>query len=638
MRKAFLLVTILLITHLVSNCQTLFTYGGKAVSKQEFLTAFNKNPSPDAEREKALKEYLNLYIDYKLKVQSGYDEKLYQLPAFELESKNFKQQIAENIIKEEVGIKALETEAFERSQKDIHAAQIFIQVAAGADTVKAYQQIQEAYNALLAGANFGELAAKFSSDEATKQAKGDLGFITVFTLQYAFENEIYALPVGRFSKPFHSSFGYHIFKNISERQALGKRKIAQLLIATPPNATDIEKLKYSKLADSIYNRIMHGENFEEAVATFSNDTRTASNGGVLPDVSVGEFDANYESHIFSLKNIGDISKPFATKYGYHIVKLLEIIPVNTNAKDLVAMSTLNQTVEKDARLQLYKKAKLKKWMAITQFKNSNYTPAALWIFIDSSLANKPLKKYQSITDSTILFTFEKQKIYVTNWLQYLRKEGIQNKANYVQALANFTNQSCIDYYTQHLEDYSSKMKIQAKEFDEANLLFAAMDKHVWGKGGADIAVLKNYYTKYAAKYQWAAGVSALVITCKNKDLATVVQQKITTAPNEWRKIVIKYGADVIADSSRYELQQLPIKQTIESKVGFTTAPEKNSNDDTYTFLYITSVHKKAEQRSFDDARGMVINDYQLMLEQQWIDRLKKQYPIKIDTAVLKTVK
>ncbi len=637
--KLIWLLVVLFCKAAITNGQTLFTYGNKAVSKQEFLSAFNKNPTPDTERKQALADYLNLYSSYKLKVQAGYDEKLDKQPSFDIESNNFKQQIAENLVNEEVGIKALISEAFVRSQKDIHAAHVFIEVPQNTDTVAAFKQIQAAYNALQTGANFNAVAASYSSDIATKKANGDLGFITVFTLQYAVESEIYALKPGSFSKPFHSVFGYHIFKNVAERPAVGKRKIAQILLALSTEPTEVEKQHIAKLADSVYNQILHGETFENAASKFSNDVKTANNGGVMGEIGVGEFASNFEANIYQLKTVGDISKPFATSYGYHIIKLLEILPVNTNFNDAIALANLKTSVEKDARLSIYKSAKVKQWLVQTNYKPSVYNTTALWMFTDSALYSRPLIKYQAITDSTVLFSFAKQKITVSNWIQYLRQEAIISNALYPSAMANFINKSCSNYYTQHLADYNIAMQQQVKEFDEANLLFAAMDKHVWGKGGEDLNGLKSYYLQHANNYQWGAGISALVVTCANQNIAIEVANKIKASPNKWAVITASYNApSVIIDSSRYELTQLPIKQSIKNVVGFTSIPEKNTNDTSYTFLYVTVVHPQAEKRSFVDARGMVINDYQLLLEKEWLDSLKQKYPIKINDAVWKNIK
>ena len=623
----------------ITNAQTLFTYGSKAVSKKEFLRAFNKNPTPDTERKKGLADYLNLYSNYKLKVQAGYDEKLDKQPSFDIESNNFKQQIAENLINEEVGIKALVNEAFTRSQKDIHAAHVFIEVPQNTDTVAAFKQILAAYNALQTGANFDAVAASYSSDIATKKANGDLGFITVFTLQYAIESEIYALKPGSFSKPFRSVFGYHIFKNVAERLAVGKRKVAQILLALPPEPSEVEKQHIAKLADSVYNQILHGETFENAVSKFSNDVKTSNNGGVMGEVGVGEFAPNFEANIYQIKTVGDISKPFATSYGYHIIKLIEIQPVNTNFNDAIALANLKTSVEKDARLSIYKNAKVKQWLVQTNYTPSVYNTTALWMFTDSALYNKPLKKYQAITDSTVLFSFAKQKITVSNWVQYLRQEAIITNALYPIVMANFINKSCSNYYTQHLQDYNIAMQQQAKEFNEANLLFAAMDKHVWSKGGEDLNGLKSYYREHANNYQWGAGISALVVTCASQNIAIEVASKIKVSPQKWVEIATFYNApSVIIDSSRYELTQLPIKQYIENVVGFISIPEKNTNDTSYTFLCVTAIHPKQMLRSFDEARGMVINDYQMLLETKWLESLKQKYPIKINDTVWKTIK
>ncbi len=619
------------------HAQSLFTYGNKQVSKQEFLAAFNKNPTPGEERKKALDEYLNLYVNYKLKVQAAYDEKLNTQQSFVLESNNFKRQIAENIVNEEAGVKTLVQQAFLRSQKDIHAAHVFIELPQGADTVKAYQQIQQAYKELQQGKDFSEIVAFFSNGDDTKKTKGDLGYITAFTLQYPIESEIYALKEGAFSKPYRSVYGYHIFKNSSERPASGKRKIAQILIAFPQDAAAAEKETYRKKADSIYNLVTHSEPFEKAAAQFSNDARSAANGGVLNEVSIGQYDAGYEAKIFGLKTIGEISKPIETNYGYHIIKLLEIIPVNKDSTDATALAFLKQQVERDNRLTVAKKNLAQKWMQQTQFKKAVYNTNELWAFTDSAVIGAGTKNFKAIKDSTVLFSFAKEKVYVVDWVNYTRAAKAQGRTGNDAIMKDFIIARITDYYTTHLEDYNTTMQQQAKEFNEANLLFAAMDKHVWARASEDINGLKKYFEQHTNKYQWQPGVSALVITSTSKLTADEVAAKLKQSPADWRNIASGYGANVIADSSRYEQQQLPVKLN-EQRVGFISAPEKNINEESYTFVYITAVHPTPEQRGFDDARGMIISDYQQVLEQEWLAALKKKYPVKVNDAVWKTVK
>ncbi len=637
MKHYFPLFGFLLIAN-TAFCQTLFSFGDKPVSKQDFLTAFNKNPPTKNERRKALDEYLGLYINYKLKVEAGYDEELDKLPSFLEESKNFKRQIADNVINDEVGIKALTQEAMLRSIKDLHVSQVFIETPNKNDTLKAFQQINAAYKALQVGKTFGEVAEQFSTDKATKQNKGDLGYITAFSLSYLFENEVYKIKVGSFSKPFKSVLGYHIFKVISERPALGTRKIAQIMIATPPNASEEVKKQYLSHADSIYKLIKGGEAFDKLASEFSNDYKTANNGGEIGNIGVGQYEFDFENQVFALQNVGEVSKPFATAYGFHILKLLDKAVAPKTADDAAALANVKQLVEKDDRLATFKKNLLRnKWLKVTKFKTWSYDTAAFRAYTDSNILGKITNGIKQISDTTVLFSFEKKKIFAADWAVHIVKYLTNPISNYSDKLNEFIEQSCAQYYADNLEFYSESMKAQVKEFDEANLLFAAMDKHVWGKTGTDVAALKDYYSKHKESYQWNSSVTALVFNVKTKEIANELTNKLKQTPSDWHNITTSYGADINTDSGRFEVTQLPIKQSFISKDGVFTDPEKNTNADGYSFIYILKAHPNNEQRDFEDAKGAVTNDYQQVLEKEWIASLKKKYPINIKQAVWQTI-
>ncbi len=640
--KKVLTLAIASVAFHIANGQTLFTYGTKKVDKKEFLQAYDKNPSPINDRQQGLKEYLDLYINYKLKVQAAYDEKLGEQQGFKYESNNFKKQLAENEINEEANIKTLVEEAFQRSKKDIHVAQIFIEVSSGSDTLEAYKQIQKAYSQLKAGKDFGEVSSEFSNDEGTKQSKGDLGYITVFTLPYSFETEVYTLSPGTFSAPYRSNIGYHIFKNVSERPAIGKRKVAQILLSLPGGASEETQQRIKSIADTVYAKALRGEPFKKLVTEFSTDRATFSTNGVLPEFGIGQYNPVFESHAFALKNIGDVGKPFKTEYGWHIIQLADVNPVSKDINDPVTYSLLKQQVERDNRLSAVKKSLTKKWMSLCKFKENSFDKEEFKLFSDSAFAGKSLAGFTKVTPSTVLFSFEKQNITGGDWAKFARavkQSGSPiSKKSLLDMFREYELIVCGEYYRDHLEDFNASLRQQSKEFDEANLLFAAMDKNVWGRASEDTIGLKKYYSEHASKYTWGPSLSALVVTCTGKDLANEVAAKIKTSPVEWRAIVGSYGNNVVADSSRYEQNQLPLKQRIDSKVGFLSSPEKTGGEDTYTFIFVTEVFDKAEPKSFDDARGIVISDYQQVLEQNWVAELRKKYPVKVNEEVWKTVK
>jgi len=213
--------------------QTLFTYGSHSVDAKDFLRAFEKNnTSTNTNKGEAIKEYLDLYIRSRLKIQEAYSRRLDTLAQLQTEVDNLRQQIVENYLNDPESFNKLVNEAFQRSQKDIHVAHIFIsskKADGTTDSVTAKQKAAEAYALLEKGEDFSKVAALYSTDPSVKTNKGDIGYITVFSLPYDIENLAYSTAQGKFSKIFHSKAGYHIVKNLGERKALGKLKMKQNL-------------------------------------------------------------------------------------------------------------------------------------------------------------------------------------------------------------------------------------------------------------------------------------------------------------------------------------------------------------------------------------------------------------------------
>jgi peptidyl-prolyl cis-trans isomerase SurA len=624
-----------------SFAQTVFTYGNHAVSKDEFIRAFNKNPSTNTDRKKALQEYLNLYTNFKLKVQAAYDAGLDKDKTQQDELQNFKMQIAENIINEQANVKELVKEAFNRSQKDIHLAQVFIPVTEKGDTTEAYKKIQAAYQALKEGKDFAKVSEEFSTDADTKQTGGDLGFITVFTLPYEFENIAYSLRPNTFSAPYRSKLGYHIFKNVGERKPLGRRKVAQVVIAFPPNATDAEKSVAARKADSVYNLIKKGAGFEELARTVSNDLSSNANNGVLAEFGIGTYSPEFEQVAFSLKNVGEVSKPFITSHGYHILKLLEAKPVSADMNDVATTTFLQEKVNGDERLLQAKKGLLGKELKIINYKPSPINQKNLFEFTDSAVAKSTPVSVKGVNDNTVLFSFGKTNIKAADWVRFVR--GVRGLPGYASKDMNSIYQEFLqvmanDYYKNHLQDYNEDYKKQVAEFKDANLLFGVMEKNVWGKANVDTTGLHQYYNEHKVKYTWGPSADGLIITAANEAIANEVKSKLSNNLSNWRSITESYGTQIAADSGRYELSQLPVVDRTNFTDGLITAPVKNVTDGTVTFNYIIRVHNQPGQRSFEDARGMIVSDYQQVLEDKWIAELRKKYPVKINTAVFNSIK
>src|SRR6188768_411053 len=213
---SLLLITLFLTTSL--SAQTLFTYADKSVSVNEYKKAFNKvYPAPVTNKAKKMRDYLDLYINSKLKIHEATSRGYDTMPGFIEEYTALRNQVIENYMNDNQSMNALVSEAFDRSQKDIKVQHIFIPYTIGVNTSDSpvvKLKIQQAYMELQSGKNFDDVALKYSVDPSVAQNKGNLGYITVFTLPYQFENIIYKLAPGKFSAPFRSNSGYHIFKNL----------------------------------------------------------------------------------------------------------------------------------------------------------------------------------------------------------------------------------------------------------------------------------------------------------------------------------------------------------------------------------------------------------------------------------------
>ncbi|HAI83524.1 MAG TPA: hypothetical protein DCL43_07640 [Chitinophagaceae bacterium] len=633
MYRCTLAIFVLLIA-VTSNAQTLFTYGKYSVSKAEFEQAFNKNPNTNTNRKQALQEYLELYINYKLKVQAAYDDSLDKAENYIYESENFRRQLAETAVNNEANIDALVKEAMQRSQSDVQVSQVFIEVAPGADTVAAYQKIQQAYKALQKGQSFTQVVQQFASSNTDKKSNGLLGWITAFTLPYEVENIIYKLKKNQFAAPYHSNMGYHIFYVNATRKALGKRVIEQLLFPFPPDANEMDKVQLVDKANAAYQELLKGTDIKAVGDKYlANATQLT--------VGVGQYDAAYEAKVFNLTVNGGYTTPFRTEFGWHILKVvLEEAPPSSN-DDAKGMAEVRLAVEESDRLNQARNALVDKWLALCKYEQLKYNEKALYAFIDSVASRKNPNNVTGITAETPIFKFEKQTYAVENFAKFvdavIASGGELSKQPYGKLLKEYLKLAVSDYYRRYIQEFNTSMAAQWKEFNDANLLFAIMEREVWGFANADSAGLAKYYEQHAAKYQWQPSVSVLLFTVSGKERADTVLNLIKAKPAQWRTIADSYGSFVFADSSRFEQTMLPTTQKIAFKKGVATQPEKMADGVNYSFLYITQEHPNVERKSFADARGAVVADYQIEVEKNWLLKLKQKYPVVVQQAVFNTI-
>lgn len=617
------------------SAQTLFTYGTKPVTQKEFVRAFEKNPTP-GDRKKAMQEYLPLFINYKLKVQDALDKKMDTLPNQKTELVNYRLQLVESYINNKANTKALVKEAFERSQKDILLGHLFIGFnPKDSSSIKnAYERATLARKALESNRDFASVVKDYSTDESNKASGGRVGWITVFSVPYPFETIIYELPTGGFSQIVRSSTGFHIFKKMDERPAAGTVKVAQIMLVNPEPGNKGKEEKIKKLADSLYTALQKGARFDTLAEQFSNDRTSYSLGGALPEFGVGTYSGSFEDVAFSLAKKGDISKPFSTEYGIHILQLIEKKPVPSNTDDPEFNSSLAEKVNGSGRSKAAKSVYLKSQMQAFRFKAAPVNQQELFRFTDSSLASANTKT-MSVNGKTPVFMLGGKTITASDWLNYVKNEKFlqenQNRS-YNDLMQSFYLLKTEEYIQKNIESLDPTTSYQLKDFRDANLLFEAMEKNVWNKAAIDSAGQMALYTRNKTKYKWNESALAAMFTCTDSTIVSSVINSLRNDPLNWHHLTETYSRGLFADSGRYEISQLPTggKQVT---AGSVTTPVKNELDGSYSFAVLFKMLPANEQRSFEDARGFVINDYQQELEEKWVSILKKKYPVKINQPV-----
>jgi peptidyl-prolyl cis-trans isomerase SurA len=621
------------------QAQTIFYYGNDSVSVNDFLKAYHKN-NTGVKSEKAFREYLGLYIASRLKIREAKERGYDTLPQIMSDLENLRQQILPTYLNDKGATGDLVNEALARSKKDIHIAHIFISYIQNGfpDSAAAEKKLEMVQEKLKNNVSFSEVAREFSDDPSVKQNSGDLNWITVFTLPYPLENLAYNTAPGKVSSVYRSRAGYHILKNMGERPDPGRMRASQILLAYPPGSDDAMKAHVKFLADSIYKRLLKGDDFAKLATSFSNDVISAAANGQMQEFGIGDYEPQFEKIAYSLPKDGAISQPFETAYGYHIIKRNSRSAVAWNKNDQKSMQLLKNKVEQSDRMEFAKTAMAEKLLKAGWYKKAPFNEAELWSFSDSVMNYAKGLPNQSISYSTPLFQLGDKNITATDWISFaqtfrFKRDGSGVKP-YPQVWDEFVDAMAIDYYQNHLENFNEEFRQQINEFRDGNLFFEIMQRQVWGPAQTDSVALADYYKKHQSQYNWTKSADAVIFYASDLASAKVFASQLKKSPFDWRALSNNFSEKIAADSGRFELSQIPNPGNVQLSKNVITSPLVNQGDKSASFALILKEYPAGGHRSFAEARGLVINDYQSQLEKSWLEELKKKYPVRVNEKVV----
>lgn len=642
MKTNFLTTCLLLFLVIFTSAQTqksdvLFTVEGTPVLASEFLRVYNKNLDlVKDESQKDVDEYLKLFINYKLKIIEARALEFDKNPNYIKELESYKRQLAENYLTDHKVTEELVKEAYERISYDVKASHILVKIAEHEkDTAAAYASILKLRNRLL-NENF-ENVQKEVHNGNTIFAE-DLGYFSGFKMVYAFENVAFNTQVGEVSQPFRTKFGYHVVKVFDKRKSRGEVTVGHIMIFN--NQKD-SLIKPEIRIQEIYKLIQQGENFESLAKQFSDDKSSANNGGKLTPFKSGQLSSvAFEDLAFSLKEINDISKPFKTDYGWHIVKLYSKSPIQS-FEDM--KFDLELRVKRDSRSK-----RINSSMVNTLKKKYNVFDT-----------NEELKYFESIVNEeffkrswTIPTNLDKDKHFLKignkqftygDFANYLY--NAQRKATVKRSIidlvndqySNFLDTELLAYHKENLEYENQEFAEILEEYREGLLLFDLMETKIWNAVKIDTIGLQAYFNENKDKYIWQERIDAVVATsAKEKDINSVKKMLKNGVSLEDIKAKInqKDSQNVIFTSNIMNAEHRALPKDFNFKVGVSKVYFYN---DAFHVIDVKRILPETE-KTYNESKGRVISDYQEEVEKQWLKKLKETYKVIVNKDVLEKVK
>lgn len=467
------------------DTSVLFKIDDKSVLVSEFKSVFEKNLELlSNENQKDVRGYLDLFINFKLKVLEAYHLKIDTTRTYKREIETYNNELIAPYLQDTLFLNKLISDAYYRTKNLVKAKHVLVSVKRNStpqDTLKAYRKIIAARNEILAGKPFDEIAKKYSDDKSAKINGGDLGYFSAFKMVYSFENAAFNTKIGETSMPFKTRFGYHIVQVNDLKLSPGEIDVAHILI------TD-KTLKGKKRIDSLYATILSGSDFGKLASQFSNDKSTKQKKGVLPRFGIGRMPIEFEEVAFSLSDINKLSKPFKTRFGWHLIQFIKSYPVPSFKKmkkeltDKVRSSggakmsdvSMLQKLKKEYKIVINEKAKI--------------------IF-----SSKNIRAAKRDTLQQVLLTINDKKIKQIKFFDYIRNRRHKNSS---VLFLDFLDEEVITFFKENLVNTEPKYAKRLTEYKEGLLIFELMQQQVWDKSSKDTLGLKSYFKKNFKKYSF----------------------------------------------------------------------------------------------------------------------------------------
>lgn len=629
---------------------------GERVSLDDFQHVYGKNNRDSVYSVEALDDYMELFINFKLKVREAEAMGMDTAEAFITELAGYRSQLARPYLVDGDLLDAMVEEAYQRKGMEVRASHILVSVddnATPADTLAAWNRIQGIRARVTSGEDFEAVArSKNGSDDPSAASNGgDLGWFTAFQMVYPFECAAFNTPEGEVSTVVRTRFGYHILNVVGKRKARGEVQVAHIMVRMPSDAPQDQVANAEGRIQEVKRLLLSGESFESLALKYSEDPSTANKGGLLPWFGTGKMVESFEDAAFGLEEPGDLAGPVRTDYGFHLLKLMDKKTLPTFEE---SRRELSKKVRRDSRAEITKTSfvrALKGEYGATVSNRRREALKAAAIKVDSLFyPGHPLEGVRKSELGRTLFSVAGSPRTVEDFLTWANAGKIRNvdrpqAAMVSQEIDNYVAQELLAYEDTQLEAKHNDFRLLMEEYHDGILLFELTDQKVWSRAVKDTTGLMEFHGQNRNEFMWEERLDAGIHTCedakiakkvrkelrKNSDIEGLRRELIAERPlalrNEFGKFV--EGENGWADRAFEALRDGSLAP---DKHGLTILATTEGGDQ--IILVHVKEHMMPEPKELDECRGQAIAAYQDHLEKEWIMELRRKYPHDINREAL----
>jgi peptidyl-prolyl cis-trans isomerase SurA len=627
--------------------EILLTVNGEGVTADQFLWSFEKNRAMDPETD--IEEYLDLYINFRLKVAAAKEAGIDKREEFKKELEGYRKQLARNYLTDTSVRNDLLKKAYDRYLEEIRVLHILIAAEPDAppeDTVIAWQKAINMRGRIRLGEPFESVARGASDDPNVSYNGGDLGYITVFQTPRSFEDAIYSMKPGQLSRPVRTAAGYHIIKVEARRKSEGRIKVSHIMKAVPPEAPDNQAREAKKAIDSLHAIALRGEtDFSELAKRYSDDSGSAMNGGELPWFGAGEMVPEFTDVAFSLLRNGEISDPFKTRFGWHIVKRTDKEPPLSfeQAREILG-SKLNQSY----LLSLSRKSFGNRLRKEYNYKVNNEVVNWLYSIADSTFRSGSQNHRESGAPGDWVFSFADVKITTSEFLRKASDLASQistdNPKEFIDTIIeNYSYEQLISYEDSRLEEKYPEFRYLVNEFHDGMLLFEISDSIVWSRAEKDSTELMNYFESRQEEFtipESATGIIySIALESGKKSIRKLTRairrgesdQDVIEAVNRFAVA----GTDTLITTTMGTWQKgdNSIVENVKWSKGY-----HQFTDDNFHYLIWFSHFNEETVIPFEEAREKITGDYTELLGERWMEQLRSKYNVTVNRNLLNSIR